>query len=115
MNTLYIKGNIVKARNKIVLRKDNMQIFNPSEVMLFEDGWSVYTPPAVEEVEESKEERYKQHIITLIRERYSVDDEIAILRQRDTKVEEFEEYNTFVENCKKEAHDMVYSEVEGNI
>ena len=45
---------------------------------------------------------YKDRIIARIREVYSVDDEIAILRQRDTKPEEFEQYNAFVEQIKME-------------
>lgn len=45
---------------------------------------------------------YKERIIARIREVYSIDDEIAILRQRDTKPEEFAEYNAFVEQIKEE-------------
>lgn len=45
---------------------------------------------------------YKDRVINRIRAVYSVDDEIAILRQRDTKPEEFEEYNRFVEQIKLE-------------
>lgn len=45
---------------------------------------------------------YKDRVIARIRRVYSVDDELAILRQRDTKPEEFEEYNTFVETIKAE-------------
>lgn len=45
---------------------------------------------------------YKERIISRIRETYSVDDELAILRQRDTKPEEFEQYNAFVEQIKAE-------------
>lgn len=45
---------------------------------------------------------YKERIIARIREVYSIDDEIAILRQRDTKPEEFEQYNSFVEQIKEE-------------
>ena len=45
---------------------------------------------------------YKERIIARIREVYSIDDEIAILRQRDTKPEEFEQYNAFVEHIKEE-------------
>ena len=37
-----------------------------------------------------------------IREKYSLDDELAILRQRDTKPQEFEEYNSYVEKIKRE-------------
>lgn len=49
------------------------------------------------------EAAYKQRIIALIRARYDQDDETAILRQRDTKPDEFAEYNAFVEDCKARA------------
>jgi cell fate regulator YaaT (PSP1 superfamily) len=49
---------------------------------------------------------YKERIITRIRDVYSVDDEIAILRQRDTKPEEFEAYHAFVEQIKAEEREM---------
>ena len=45
---------------------------------------------------------YEQRVVNRIREKYSVDDELAILRQRDTKPEEFAEYNGFVEKVKAE-------------
>ena len=45
---------------------------------------------------------YQQRVVSRIREKYSVDDELAILRQRDTKPEEFAEYNAFVEQIKAE-------------
>lgn len=45
---------------------------------------------------------YEQRVVDRIREFYSVDDELAILRQRDTKPEEFAEYNAFVERIKAE-------------
>lgn len=45
---------------------------------------------------------YKDRVIARIRAVYSVDDEIAIIRQRDTKPLEFEEYNKFVEQVKVE-------------
>lgn len=45
---------------------------------------------------------YEAEIIRRIRKRYTVNQELAILRQRDTKPEEFAEYNAFVEKCKAE-------------
>lgn len=45
---------------------------------------------------------YKDRVINRIRAVYSVDDELAILRQRDTKPEEYQEYNAFVERVKAE-------------
>ena len=46
---------------------------------------------------------YPQLVENKIRKKYSVSAELAILRQRDTKPEEFAEYNAFCELCKAEA------------
>ncbi len=54
---------------------------------------------------ESSKPTYQQRVVSRIREKYSVDDELAILRQRDTKPEEFAEYNAFVEQIKTEEKD----------
>ena len=51
---------------------------------------------------ESWEKLYESEIIRRIRAKYSVDQELAILRQRDTKSAEFDEYNAYAEDCKKE-------------
>lgn len=48
------------------------------------------------------DESYEMLIVSKIRERYTIDQELALLRQRDTKPEEFTEYNTYVELCKAE-------------
>ena len=45
---------------------------------------------------------YKDRVINRIRAVYSLDDEIAIIRQRDTKPLEFQAYNDFVEKIKAE-------------
>ena len=45
---------------------------------------------------------YEQRVVNRIREVYSIDDELAILRQRDSKPEEFAEYNAYVEKVKAE-------------
>ena len=45
---------------------------------------------------------YEERVVNRIRAVYSVDDELAMLRQRDTKPEEFSEYNRIVEAIKAE-------------
>lgn len=45
---------------------------------------------------------YEQRVVNRIREVYSIDDELAILRQRDSKPYEFALYNNFVEEVKAE-------------
>jgi hypothetical protein len=42
-----------------------------------------------------------REIEKLIRLRYSMSDELAILRQRDEKPEEFAAYHAYAEQCKK--------------
>ncbi|MBP3447880.1 MAG: hypothetical protein J6K51_02535 [Clostridia bacterium] len=45
---------------------------------------------------------YEEQVSLLIRQRYSLDEELAIQRQRDTKPEEFQAYFSFCEECKKQ-------------
>lgn len=62
------------------------------------------TAEELQNIELIPQPEYKERIIARVRAVYSVDDEIAILRQRDTKPEEFAEYNAFVEQIKAEEH-----------
>lgn len=39
---LYIKDNIVRPQNKIIVIKDEFQYINPSEELILEDGWMEY-------------------------------------------------------------------------
>lgn len=54
------------------------------------------------EVEKAKEQEYENKIVSLIRQKYNVNQELAILRQREVKPEEFAEYNEYVEQCKEQ-------------
>lgn len=45
MNTLYIKGESILDRSRIVLTIDDKQIINPSHEMLIENGWVEYVSP----------------------------------------------------------------------
>ena len=71
---------------------------------VYEDG--IYREMTEQEIAEMKANEptipYEQRIVLRIREKYSVDDELAILRQRDTKPDEFAVYNEFVERIKAE-------------
>ena len=55
----------------------------------------VYNPEAYEAMKDSE-------IVRRIRKKYSLEQELAILRQRDTKPNEFSAYNAYVEDCKRE-------------
>ena len=92
----YIKNDKIKFKNEIVIRRDCVQVVNPTEGMLLVDGWSEYVLPEIEPLTPSYEERVEQ----LIRERYTINQEFAIQRQRETKPEEFAEYFSYCEECK---------------
>ena len=46
---------------------------------------------------------YSREVEKLIRERYSVSDELALLRQKDVKPDEYLEYCRYAEDCKAKA------------
>ncbi len=57
----------------------------------------------------SKDRLYPNLVSRLIRERYSIDDEMAILRQRDEKPDEYQTYFAFCEECKAKARKEIYN------
>ena len=75
---------------------------------IYDNG--IYRDMTAEEIAEMQKDTpsipYEQRVVNRIREVYSIDDELAILRQRDTKPEEFAEYNAFVEKVKEEERDV---------
>lgn len=52
------------------------------------------------ELERAKQITYENKIVALIREKYNINQELALLRQKDTKAEEYNEYYAYVEECK---------------
>ena len=101
--TKEIDGTTVFFREPLIY--DGKQIFNPSEEMILAAGWEEYTPE--ETASDEYVPSYEERVVELIRERYSVDDEIAILRQKDTKQEEYQEWYDYCEACKAQAKENV--------
>lgn len=50
---------------------------------------------------------YGNQVNELIRRRYSLSEELSLLRQRDSKQEEYQKYNTYCEECKKAVKDKI--------
>lgn len=75
-------------------------------------AWEEIALAEAEAVKQAREAEaaYKARVVALIRVRYDADDETAILRQRDSKPEEFTEYNAFVEECKADAKILLVRE-----
>lgn len=59
---------------------------------------------------DKRQERYGELVERLIRQKYTVSAELAILRQRDEKPEEFATYNAYAEQCKAEAKKSLVAE-----
>lgn len=74
-------------------------VANPTLEAFLADGWREYI--ALEPT--PYQLTYEERVVELIRLRYDVNAELAILRQRDSKPEEFAEYNTYCEECKLQA------------
>lgn len=55
----------------------------------------------VDDVPEDTEDTYEERVNAMIRQKYSLSEELAILRQRDTKPDEFNEYFAYAEQCKE--------------
>lgn len=93
----YTKNGVV-SECRTLLINGNM-VSNPTEEMILAEGWVEYIPPTPIPYTPTYEER----VVALIRERYDVDSELALHRQRDTKPVEFAEYYAYCEDCKERA------------
>lgn len=82
-------------------------------VMYYRNGAIVYEYEAAPEATDNGTETppaqidYGETVNGLIRRKYTLSEELAILRQRDTKSEEFEAYNAYAESCKEEARLLI--------
>ena len=99
-----------------MVTKQNNEIFSTEEKYVHIKNTDVYFKRAVavslsveqcEEVDEipniRNEEDYGNQVNDLIRRRYSLSEELAILRQKDEKPDEYRTYFAFCEECKANA------------
>ena len=82
------------------------QVPDDAKIEDFVDGMFLQEKYDVRIVKE-KTIRYEQLVITKLREKYTLDQELAILRQRDSKPEEFASYFEYAEECKAKAKDEI--------
>lgn len=57
---------------------------------------------------------YEELVNQLIEKRYSIRQELAIQRQKETKPDEFKEYNDYAESCKAQAKAII-NEIKGGL
>ncbi len=91
--------------NERVPRPDMVQyegtyVISPSDSLIVAAGYEIRDiepePPS-----------YEQRVVARIRERYSINDELALLRQRESKADEFAAYNTYCEQVKAEEKESI--------
>lgn len=111
-----------------MVTKQNNEIFSTEEKYVHIKNTDVYFKRAVavrlsveqcEEVDEipniRNEEDYGNQVNDLIRRRYSLSEELAILRQKDEKPDEYRAYFAFCEECKAEAKEWLREHPNGDL
>lgn len=68
-----------------------------------EEEIQVYIPFTAEEQALYDQRIYENLVESKIRQRYTIGQELAILRQRESKIEEYQAYYDYCETCKAEA------------
>lgn len=76
----------------------DQQIFNPTEEQILAAGWEEYTPNPIGEGQLT----YKDRVAELIREKYTIEDEIAVIHQKSTNPDRWNEWYEYCEQCKQQ-------------
>jgi hypothetical protein len=105
--TIYADENGEPLKEQKVIHHEAV-IENYLECMEVTPHFGVYTE---QETAKQKQARYESLVEKYIREKYSLSNELAILRQANTKYTEFYEYNAYAEECKARAKTEVYGTV----
>ena len=85
-----------------MIKTENNQVFSAEDKYIRRKGTDIYFKRGTLLPADTARD-FEGKVEELIRARYSVSQELAILRQRDTKPDEFAEYDAFAERCKAEA------------
>lgn len=97
------RGTNIVGRRMTLLPGDTADSFE--EV----DALSVNSEMSASIEAEIRQTAYHARVDALIRLRYTIADELALLRQRDTKPDEFASYHAYAEQCKAKARAEIYS------
>lgn len=84
------------------------------KINVLENGKSITRDMTSEEIAEMQKQTvpidYAEAVNAEIRKRYTVSAELAILRQRDSKPDEYAEYYAYCEECKEKVKKVSESE-----
>lgn len=109
----FIKNGVVRSydvrNNRVIgacIEQGRFKTYNPLLSAFYADGWVDYIEPVPEPP--SLEEQYENRTIELIRNKYTIDQELSRLRQKEAKTNLYKEYYEYCEACKKQAYEEVY-------
>lgn len=110
-----------------MIQKQNNEIFSTEDKYVHIKNTDVYFKRAVavrlsveqcEEVDEipqtTNTKAYEDKVDSLIRGRYSLSEELGILRQKDVKKAEYDAYFAYCEQCKAEAKEWLREHPNGD-
>lgn len=111
-----------------MIKKENNEIFSTEGKYVhikgtdnyFKRGLSIgITAEQCEEVDEipqtTNTKAYEEKVDSLIRNRYSLSEELGILRQKDVKKAEYDVYFAYCEQCKAEAKEWFKEHPNGDL
>lgn len=111
-----------------MIKKENNEIYSTEEKYVHIKDTDVYFKRAVavrlsveqcEEVDEVPQtintKAYEDKVDSLIRNRYSLSEELGILRQKDVKKAEYDAYFAYCEQCKAEAKEWLREHPNGDL
>lgn len=109
------KRRVTSDTGALIRRKGREGAFVTATTLSYEtaDDFEEVTAEQIEAEAKEREDRqaYEAEVDRLVRRRYTVAQELALLRQRDRKTQEFAEYDAYVESCKKQAKQGEESDV----
>lgn len=100
----YFKDGVEVQRPRSLVYNCNTYV-PPTDELLVEAGYEIREVEITEPTPYIP--TYEERVVELIRLRYDVNAELAILRQRDSKPDEFAEYDAYCEECKIQAKEEV--------
>lgn len=92
---------IKAGEGKVLVRGDHAMSF--TKAIVSEEMAGEFREVSKDDIPAYTEKEFEEEVVARIRQKYSVNEELATLRQRDTKPDEFDTYSAFVEECKVSA------------
>ena len=84
-----------------------MEMLSQGNIVAGEDGRPIVVPRPAPTAEQ-KQAQYERRVDELIRSKYTLSQELSIIRQQATKSEEYQAYFDYCEECKAKARVEVY-------